>query len=143
MSTEDYHPDDSGQSVGEYEEMYGLVNELGHSGDIRDWWPVRPSDKMLEEDLMKTKTVRAQHRHLMKVREAKPRGVPDSRILDNEFYVGAHSALDRSWGHRTLDAAIKHAERLLDEQDKDFAFVVQIVRVVRRKRVPVEVVKLR
>lgn len=61
------------------------------------------------------------------------------KITRNKFYVGAESALDRNWGHPTLPKAIAHAEELMNEQDRDEMFVVQIIRVVRRRKMPVEV----
>jgi len=61
------------------------------------------------------------------------------KIKRNKFYVGAEGALDRNWGHPTLPKAINHAEQLMDEQGRDEMFVVQIIRVVRRRKAPVEV----
>lgn len=63
-------------------------------------------------------------------------------IAKNKFYVGSPRAIDQNWGHRTLVKAVEHAGQLLDEQDMEETFVVQIVRVVRRKRAPVEVQKV-
>lgn len=61
-----------------------------------------------------------------------------SVIRDNKYYVGSRQALRKSWGHGELDDAIKHATELL-EKTGDEQFVVKIVRVVRRKKQPVEV----
>jgi hypothetical protein len=63
----------------------------------------------------------------------------NDKIKRNKFYVGAESALDRNWGHPTLPKAIAHAEELMEEQGRDEMFVVQIIRVVRRRKAPVEV----
>lgn len=66
----------------------------------------------------------------------------EHKIQRNKFYVGADSALERNWGHPTLAKAVAHAEEVMDEQDRDAVFIVQIIRVVRRKRSPVEVTKI-
>lgn len=84
------------------------------------------------------------------VRELKMRGksrtAQKSQLADkikrNKFYVGAESALERNWGHPTLAKAVAHAEELMEEQDQEQVFVVQIIRVVRRRRMPAEVVKV-
>ena len=52
----------------------------------------------------------------------------------NKFYVGSPKALN-GWGHTTLEAAVKHAEALVAE-DENAHFVVQIVRIVRPR--PIE-----
>jgi hypothetical protein len=59
-------------------------------------------------------------------------------LQTNKFYVGSHLALDRAWGHPTIEAAVEHAKNLIEETGSD-QFIVEIVRLVRRKNAPVEV----
>lgn len=62
----------------------------------------------------------------------------------NKFYVGSDSVFNgRDWGHPTLNAAVKHGEELLTDNDKDEVFIVKIVRVIRRKKAPVEVIEIK
>lgn len=61
-----------------------------------------------------------------------------SEIKRNKFYVGSKSALKNNWGHDTLEAAVDHATKLIDQHESD-QFIVKIVRLVRRKKAPVEV----
>lgn len=57
----------------------------------------------------------------------------------NRFYVGSNSVLDRAWGHSTVKNAIEHAKELMDDQNMDETFIVQIIRVVKREHPPVRV----
>lgn len=66
----------------------------------------------------------------------------DDKIQRNKFYVGSPRALDNNWGHPTLAKAIRHAEEVMEDQDMESTFIVQIIRVVRRKRMPAEVTKV-
>ena len=63
---------------------------------------------------------------------------PNKKYEANKFYVGSNSVFDRNWGHGTENAAINHARKLLDEQNKDEIFIVKIVKVVKRRVAPVE-----
>lgn len=63
----------------------------------------------------------------------------DSKTLKaNRFYVGSDKALRTGWGKPTLAAAVEHAKQLLEDTGED-QFVVQIVRVVKKKVQPVVV----
>ena len=97
-------------SQGEYEEMYGLVNHLFDIGE---------SEKA--------------ERVAMKVT------IPWTKeeIKDNRFYVGSQRVFRQNWGHSTVEEAIQHGRELMDEQGEDEAFIVQIIRVLRRKPTPV------
>jgi len=66
--------------------------------------------------------------------------VKQDQYKRNKFYIGSDSIFGRNWGRRTLPEAIKHAQELMEEQDKEEVFIVKIVKVVRRKRAPIEVV---
>lgn len=64
----------------------------------------------------------------------------------NRFYIGSDSVFNgRNWGHKTLPEAIAHAEKLITGRDpygndaKEEVFIVQIVRVVRKKKIPIEI----
>jgi len=61
----------------------------------------------------------------------------------NKFYIGSNSVFDRQWGHPTLTKAVDHARGLMEAQSKDEIFIVKIVRVVRRKTAPVEVIEIK
>ena len=61
-----------------------------------------------------------------------------SDIMSNQFYVGHPRVFQDNWGHENIDAAVEHATRLTQETSQDH-FVVQIVRLVRRKVAPVQV----
>jgi hypothetical protein len=61
----------------------------------------------------------------------------------NKFYIGSNSVFDRNWGHRTLNEAINHAKVIMDNDNKDEIFIVKIVKVVRRKSAPIEVVDVK
>jgi hypothetical protein len=97
------------------------------------------STRDYEEGERKVKATRNVKKLLNKIELA------DTKMVkDNKFYVGSHSALERDWGHATLEAAVAHAEELLDASPgREFTFVVQIVRIVKRRRVPVTVVKVK
>jgi hypothetical protein len=59
----------------------------------------------------------------------------------NKFYVGADSVFARNWGHPTLEKAIEHASTLLNGRNE--VFIVKIVKVVRKKVAPIEVVDVK
>lgn len=63
--------------------------------------------------------------------------------LKKKFYVGSRTMKDQEngWGHTTLNGALEHAKQLAQEQEED-QIVVQIVRVVRRQKVPLIVEKV-
>ena len=62
----------------------------------------------------------------------------------NKFYVGSNSVFSRNWGHRTLNEAVKHASTILDKSGADTEiFVVKIVKIVKHKKQPVEVVDVK
>lgn len=57
----------------------------------------------------------------------------------NRFYVGSPQTLrGAGWGKPTLAEAVEHAKQLLESTGEE-QFVVQIVRVVRKKEQPVVV----
>ena len=66
--------------------------------------------------------------------------ITNDKLRDNKFYIGSGSILDRHWGHPALDEAIAHAQQMLtDKQGTDTIFIVEIVRVVRRKKIDVDI----
>lgn len=80
--------------------------------------------------------------------------MPAKKTKLNRFYVAAsgvtrnsathHGGTNDSWAKPTLEAAIEHGRKILDEdRSKDEVFIIQIIRRVRRKDQPVvvEVVK--
>lgn len=64
----------------------------------------------------------------------------DNKYKNNKFYVGSNSVFDRNWGKRTLPEAIKQAQNVMEAQGQDEVFIVKIVKVVRRKQAPIEVI---
>lgn len=67
----------------------------------------------------------------------KEKKVMDKKALKaNRFYVGSERALRTGWGKPTLAEAVEHAKQLQAETGDD-QFVVQIVRVVKKKEQPV------
>ena len=58
------------------------------------------------------------------------------------FYVGSNR-MSPNWAKATLKEAVEHAKQILEKSPQlDETFVVQIVRVVRRKQVPLVVEKV-
>ncbi len=105
-------------------------------GDMADYYTDHTT--LLEDEEEEMSKALMKQRPVRKTQTQKQAEV----IAANKFYVGSHRALDNRWGHKTLPAAIKHAEQLMDEQEQEFMFVVEIVRVVRRRRLPAQVVKV-
>ena len=67
----------------------------------------------------------------------------DKKYEANKYYVGSNSIFSRGWGHPTETKAIQHAKELLDEQNQDEIFIVKIVKVVKRRVAPVEIVNIK
>lgn len=65
--------------------------------------------------------------------------IEKAEVKSNRFYVGSKSVFTKDWGHEKLADAVAHATELLEERDGEEQFVVQIVRVVRRKPQPIVV----
>lgn len=69
--------------------------------------------------------------------------------ITKKFYVGANKVFNthdygpltgETWAKKTEAEAIEHAKQILEEKpDQDFAFVVKVIKVIRRKRVPLVV----
>jgi len=66
--------------------------------------------------------------------------------LKNRFYVASdrivEGGVNPQWRKPTLEAAVRHAQELMDSDDTDEKYIVQIVRVIRRKKAPIEVIKV-
>lgn len=93
--------------------------------------------------------------------EAPGRQEPATSFISKKFYVGSHKVFktqflggrNTTWAKSSLAEAIEHAKEILNAStrgqedmahrgtapEQDYAFVVQIVKVVRRQRVPVVV----
>lgn len=61
-----------------------------------------------------------------------------------KFYVGTNKVFipgaysEKTWAKNTLGEAIAHARQILDEKpDQEFAFVVKVVAVIKRKNQPI------
>lgn len=62
--------------------------------------------------------------------------------IKKRFYVGSVSTITNGdWTHRTIEEAIEHAKRLVEDSDEE-QYIVQVIRVVRRKSTPVIVEKV-
>lgn len=62
------------------------------------------------------------------------------QLEKNKFYIGSNSIFTRGngWGHSNIEAAIEHAQSMLSEKEgTDAVFIVQIVKVVKRKPINV------
>jgi len=73
----------------------------------------------------------------------------DQKLFDNKFYVGTNSVLDvkyregehKTWGHPTEHEAIEHAHKILERNpEQEYCFIVEIVKVVRRKPVELPII---
>lgn len=68
----------------------------------------------------------------------------EQKVRRNKFYVGSSSVFTRNWGHMDLAGALEHGKDLLEEKiEDDEIFVVQIIKVIRRKRSPIEVLSVK
>lgn len=71
------------------------------------------------------------------------RTITKKEIQENKFYVGANSVFERRWGHKNVEQAIRHAQKLMEEQGGDQYVVVKIIKVVRRAVAPIKVEDVR
>lgn len=65
--------------------------------------------------------------------------ITTKQLNENKFYVGSNQVLSNNWGHATVEEALNRAENLINEKTKE-VFIVKIIKVVRKRREPVEVV---
>jgi hypothetical protein len=64
------------------------------------------------------------------------------QIEQNKFYIGSNTIFQKSggWGHPNVEDAVRHAQQMLQmDESKTEVFIVEIVRVVRRKPIEVDV----
>lgn len=62
--------------------------------------------------------------------------------IKNKFYIAADRVMQPgdTWAKPTLEAAIDHARLLLErEPHNDVKYIVKVIKVVRRKSMPVQV----
>lgn len=62
--------------------------------------------------------------------------------LKKRFYVAAESISDGdtgNWTHQRVEQAITHAKCLMEEDGRDQCYIVQIIKVVKRAKLPVRV----
>lgn len=58
----------------------------------------------------------------------------------NKFYISSPTVFINNWGHPTLDETIKHAQDMLQKRkDVNEIAIVEIVRIVRRKPIEVDI----
>lgn len=78
--------------------------------------------------------------HRMLIRRKESKVFNREQLEANKFYVGSNSIFTRKWGHATEAEAVEHAQRMLSEdQSKSEVFIVEIIKVVRRKPVDVDI----
>ena len=69
--------------------------------------------------------------------------IKKQQLEDNKFYIGSNSIFQRGgkgWGHPTEAEAVEHAQRMLSEQPgTGEVFIVEIIKVVRRKPIDVDI----
>lgn len=60
------------------------------------------------------------------------------------FYIGSN-AMPTEWSHSDLKTAVAHANELLNDRsnNQDSVFIVKVIKVVRRKSAPIEVVNFK
>lgn len=117
--------------------------KLRVTGTIRGAFNPRPMHVIDDP----THEVRPSHRAMVswylstlgKKKETTVRSITKDHVKKNKFYVGSKSALERAWGHATVQGALEHASKLVDDSDGEDQFIVKIVRVVRRVKQPVKV----
>lgn len=73
----------------------------------------------------------------------------NAKLRANRFYIGTNNALEpryregtyKTWGHSTLAESVEHANNVLKENPhQEYCFIVQIIKVVRRKPVELPIV---
>lgn len=72
--------------------------------------------------------------------------ITNEMIAKNKFYIGSKSVFNRGqhgWGHRTIDGALTHAKGMIELEKEEEVFIVKIVKVIRRKTAPVEVIDVK
>ena len=66
--------------------------------------------------------------------------------LKNKFYVAADRIMDghlhTSWRRPSIEAAVRHAQELMERDGSEQKYIVQIVRVVKREKPPIRVEKV-
>ena len=113
---------------------------MGQMADYYMNWDIVEAGGQVDGDVEQERVMAGRVKPVKAIKGTKARFLED--VAKNKFYVGSPKALQNNWGHRTLAKAVEHAEQVLDEQDMEETFVVQIVRVVRRRKAPVEVEKV-
>lgn len=89
----------------------------------------------------------ANYRYNRIIREAKKEmakvPIKKQQLEDNKFYIGSNSIFSRGgkgWGHPTEAEAVEHAQRMLSENEgASEVFIVEIIKVVRRKPIDVDI----
>ena len=68
----------------------------------------------------------------------------------NKFYVGAadiaaaiDSGSNTDWTHKTEEAAVNHAKRIIRNEDRECVIIVQITHVIKRADQPIQVYKIK
>jgi hypothetical protein len=81
----------------------------------------------------------------MRFKEEKRSVFTKEQIAQNKFYIGSNSIFSKSggWGHPTIEECTRHAQQMLQMNESlQEVFVVEIVQVVRRKPLEVDVEKV-
>lgn len=72
-----------------------------------------------------------------------------NKMKRNKFYVGSEKVLEekyresdyKTWGHAELSDALRHANTLLEKNPRqEYCFIVEIIKVVRRKPVELPII---
>lgn len=66
--------------------------------------------------------------------------ITKEQVVANKFYISSPNVFVNNWGHPTLDETVKHAQDMLQKRkDINEIAIVEIVRVVRRKPIEVDI----
>ena len=66
--------------------------------------------------------------------------ITKDQATNNKFYISSPSVFINNWGHPTLEEAIKHAQDMLQKRkDINDVAIVEVVRIVRRKPIEVDI----
>jgi hypothetical protein len=114
----------------DYRNTFDSVKDIGFTAAAMEQARGRLVRSMREKiDAMMMGTLETKHKEKKVMFDKKV-------IKANRFYVGSERALRTGWGKPTLAEAVEHAKKLQAETGED-QFVVQIVRVVKKKEQPV------
>lgn len=80
------------------------------------------------------------HEIVVQAEEEKFPLITKDQATNNKFYISSPTVFINNWGHPTLEETIKHAQDMLQKRkDINDIAIVEIVRIVRRKPIEVDI----